>query len=126
MQRSAFSLQEIKTVPVSTAAFFGVNRMLGFSGLTQNFPAGAFARGPRRTSNDRFCQIRHLHGRQRGLQAFVPHLEASPVDGLFQRLAGQHTESVGHPGFLRGLPDTARDFIHDDIVVGGVATQQAT
>ncbi len=29
-------------------------------------------------------------------------------------------------GFLRGLPYPTRDFVHDDIVVGRVAAQQAT
>jgi len=33
---------------------------------------------------------------------------------------------VGHARFLRGLPDAARDFVHDDVVMGGVAAQEAT
>ena len=31
-----------------------------------------------------------------------------------------------HPSLLRGLPDPARDFIHDDVVVSGIATEQTT
>ena len=76
-------------------------------------------------TNDCLLQVRHLHRGQRGFEAFVSHLQAGAVDGLIQRLASKHAERVGHPSLLCGLPDAACDFIHDDVVVRGIAAQQA-
>ena len=78
------------------------------------------------TTTDSLLQIRHLYRRQRSFEAFVSHLQTGAVDGLFQRFAGEHAESVGHAGLLRGLPDAARDFIDDDIVMRRIAAKQAT
>ena len=75
---------------------------------------------------DGLPQIRHLHRGECRFETFVAHLQASAVDGLFQRFAGEDAESVRDTGFLGGLSDAASDFIDDDIVVGGVSAEQAT
>jgi hypothetical protein len=84
------------------------------------------ANRPRRTASHGLGQIRHLDRRQRGFEALVSHLQSGAVDGLLQSLAGKHAESMGYARLLRGLPDAARNFIHNDVVVGGIAAQQAT
>jgi hypothetical protein len=84
------------------------------------------ANDQRRTTNDSLRKIRHLHRRQRSFEAFVPHLQASAVDSLFEIFASKHTESMGHASFLSGLPDPARNFVDDNVIVRGVAAQQAT
>src|SRR2546425_12864917 len=77
-------------------------------------------------SADGLFQIRHFYRRQRGLEAFVSHFQPGAVNGLLQRVAGEHTEGVRDAGFLRRLADPARDFICDHIVVCRVAPQQAS
>jgi len=71
-------------------------------------------------------KIRHLYRCQRGFETLVSHLQAGAVDRLLERVASKHSESVGHPSLLGGLPDTACDFVDDNIVVCRVAAQKAS
>jgi hypothetical protein len=73
---------------------------------------------------DGCLQIRHLHRRQRRLQSFVAHLQPGAIDRLLQRLASQHTKGMRNASLLCRLPDAARDFVHDDVVVCRIAAQQ--
>lgn len=98
--------------------FFAENRVLTAGSLCTD--------DQRRTTSDGFCKIGHLYRRQRSFEAFVSHFQTGSVDGLFEIFAGKHTESVGHAGLLGGLPDAARDFVHDHVIVRGIAAQQAT
>ncbi len=79
----------------------------------------------RRLTTDDCFQVCHLHRRQRRFQSLVAHLQSGAVDSLLQVFAGENTEGVRHSGFLRGLADAAGDFVDDDVVVRGVAAQQA-
>ena len=45
---------------------------------------------------------------------------------MLQRVAGQHSKSVGNSGFLRRLPDAAGHFVGDHLIVQRIATQQAS
>jgi len=45
---------------------------------------------------------------------------------LFQCVAGEDAEGVRDAGFLGGLSDAAGDFVDDDVVVGGVAAEEAS
>jgi hypothetical protein len=115
------------TPPLATT-FFRAGSGLEFSALSEScqLRADSFfcSSGQRRATNDSSPQIRHLHRCQRGFKAFVSHLQSGTVDGLFQRFASKHTKSVGHTGLLRGLPDAARNFVDDNVVVGSVPTNQ--
>src|SRR5678816_4802028 len=121
----------------------GLAATLGFRSiryLARLLPSGRnlfFADSGRRTTDsglandqrgkaDDLFEIRHLHRRQRGLEALVPHLQPRAINGLFERVARENTKSVRDASFLRRLSNAARDFIHDDVVVGSVSTQEAT
>ena len=80
----------------------------------------------RRLTTDDCFQVRHLHRRQRRFKSFVAHLQAGAIDGLLQVFAGENTEGMRHSRFLRRLADAASDFVDDDVVVRGVAAQQAS
>jgi len=80
----------------------------------------------RRLTTDDCFQVCHLHRRQRRFETFVAHLQASAIDGLLQGLTSEDAEGVRNSRFLRRLADAARDFVNDDVVMGGVASQQAT
>ena len=74
---------------------------------------------------DSCIQRRHLHRRQGRLESLVAHLQPRPVDGLLQSLTGKDAEGVRHARLLRRLPNAARDFIDDHVVMRGVAAEQA-
>src|SRR6266566_2807397 len=74
---------------------------------------------------DIFFQIRHLHRCQRRFKSLVAHLQAGAIDGLFERVAGEDAESMRHASLLRRLPNAARDLVHDDVVMRGIAAEQA-
>src|SRR5580658_1327259 len=73
---------------------------------------------------DRCFQIRHLHRRQRRLQSLVAHLQTGAIDRLLQGLTGQDSECMWHPSLKRRLPNAARNFVDDHVVVRRVAAQQ--
>src|ERR1700691_1623198 len=73
---------------------------------------------------DCFFQIRHLDRGQSGLESLVAHLQSGAINRLLQRLASQHPKRMRHSSLLRRLPNAPSDFIHNDIVVRGVPTQQ--
>jgi len=75
---------------------------------------------------DSLFQIRHLDRRQRRFKSLVAHLQAGAIDGLFERVAGEDAESMRHASLLRRLPNAARDLVHDDVVMRGIAAQQAS
>jgi len=79
----------------------------------------------RRLPTDRFFQIRHLHRRQRSFESLISHFQSGTVDSLLQSVAGQHAESMRNTRLLGGLPDSARDLVDDDIVVGSVTAKKA-
>jgi hypothetical protein len=79
----------------------------------------------RRTTNDSFLQIRHLYRGQRRFESFVSHLQASAIYSLLKRIAGKDAKCVRNAGLLRGLADAACYFVDDDVVMRGVAAQQA-
>jgi len=71
-------------------------------------------------------QRRHLHRRQRRLEPLIPHLQPGAIDGLFQRVASQHPKRMRHACFLRGLPNAARHFVDDDVVVRRISAQKTS
>src|SRR6185312_175004 len=75
---------------------------------------------------DGSLQIRHLHRRQRRLESLVAHLQSGAINGLLERFARENSEGMRHSGFLRGLSNTPRDFVDDDVVVRGIAAQKAS
>src|SRR6266496_1124773 len=75
---------------------------------------------------DSCFQIRHLHRRQRGLESLITYLQPCAIDCLLQRVTGEHAKSMRHSSLLRRLANTARDFVDNYVVVGGVSTQQAS
>src|SRR6185437_4522196 len=75
---------------------------------------------------DGSLQIRHLHRRQRRLESLVAHLQPGAINGLLERFAGENSEGMRHSSFLRGLSNTPRDFVDDDVVVRGIAAQKAS
>jgi|KBSMisStaDraftv2_1062788.scaffolds.fasta_scaffold24740_3 hypothetical protein len=72
---------------------------------------------------DRFFQIRHLNRSQRRFESFVAHLQARAINRLLQRVTGEDSECMRHSGFLGGLPNAARNFVDNDIVVGSISSQ---
>lgn len=80
--------------------------------------------GEGRLTTDSFPQIRHLDRCQRRLKTLVAALQACAIDRLLQSVAGEHAECVGNSGFLRRLSDPPRDFVGDDVIVQGVATEK--
>ena len=79
-----------------------------------------------RLASDNLLQICHLNRGQCGFEAFVAHLQSSAINGLFQRVTSEHAEGMGNTSFLRRLSDTARDFIHNDVIVRSVAADKAS
>lgn len=75
---------------------------------------------------DSVFQGGHLNRGQRRFKALVAHFQSGAINGLFERVAGKNAESMWNAGFLRGLPNTARDFVDDDIIVGRVSAKQAS
>src|ERR1700674_3783943 len=75
---------------------------------------------------DGYFQIPHLHRRQRRLKSLVPHLQPGAINRLLQRVASQHPKRMRHASLLCRLPDAARNFVDDDIVMRRVAADQAT
>ena len=73
---------------------------------------------------DGSLQIRHLHRRQRRLESLVAHLQPGAINGLLERFAGENSEGMRHSSFLRGLSNTPRDFVDDDVVVSRASPQQ--
>src|SRR5215467_1473142 len=70
-------------------------------------------------------KLRHFHCRQPRFKSFVPALEPRAIDGLLQRVAGQHAENNGQPGIdLREL-QAARGFGTNIIVMRSFAAQNA-
>src|SRR6266850_3037071 len=66
-------------------------------------------------------QMSHLDGRQPGFKSFVAALQAGAIDGLFERVARQHTKNDGHSRVqLRELQYSC-SLRADIIVVGGFA-----
>ena len=65
----------------------------------------------------------HLDGRDGGFKALVAGLDAGAVEGLLQRLAGEHAKAVGNARLLLRLADATGDFVVDGLVVGGLAAQ---
>src|SRR5437764_11938203 len=75
---------------------------------------------------DSLFEIRHLRRGQGCFKSLVAHLQAGAIDGLFERVAGEDAESMRHASLLRRLPNAARDLVHDDDVMRGIAAQQAS
>ena len=70
-------------------------------------------------------QLRHFDSRKAGFESLVAALEAGAVNGLLQRVAGQHAENDGEAGIhLREL-QTASGFGANVIVMSGFAAQDA-
>ena len=68
----------------------------------------------------------HFDGGSRGFKSLIAGLDTGAIQGLFERLAGEYSEAVRNAGFLLRLPDAARHFVVDGLVVGGLAAQQTT
>jgi len=75
---------------------------------------------------DRPAQRRHLHRRQPRLEPFIPHLQSSAIDRLFQVLTSKHTERMRHASLLCRLPNPARHFVYDHVIVRSISPQQTT
>ena len=75
---------------------------------------------------DSLPQRRHLHRRQSRLKPLVPHLQPSPVDSLLQVLTSKHSERMRNPSLLRRLPNPARNFIHNHVVMRRITAQQTS
>ena len=58
-------------------------------------------------------------------KSLVAGLDAGAVERLLQRFAGKHAKAVGNAGLLLRLPDAARHFVVDGLVVRRFAAQQA-
>src|ERR1700757_4089945 len=80
----------------------------------------------RRLATGDFLQIRHLHCGERRFESFIPHLQSRAIDCLLERVASEHAEGMGHSRFLRRLPNPTSAFIHDHVVMGGIAAQETT
>src|SRR5215470_16853408 len=94
--------------------------------LARSLATCALGGDRRSATNDRFSQPRHFHRRQRGLESLVPHLQASPVDGLLERIAGQYAESVRDTSFLRRLSYAAGAFVNNHVIVRRISAKQAS
>src|SRR5712675_2272095 len=86
----------------------------------------SFGSGGGQFSGDKLARkLGHLDGGEASFKTFVATLESSAVDGLLERVAGQHTENNGEASVhLREL-QTARGFRANIIVVCGFAAQDA-
>jgi len=84
-----------------------------------------FASNGRRTAGDRTFQVRHFYRGQCRFESFVSHLQPGAIDRLLERVASENAERVWHPGLLRRLSNSARNFVDDNVVMRGVASQQA-
>src|SRR6266481_5890346 len=85
----------------------------------------SFGSGGRFAGDELARELGHLDGGETGFKTFVATLESSAVDGLLERVAGQHTENDGEASVhLREL-QTAGGFGANIIVVCGFAAQDA-
>src|SRR5882762_5338005 len=86
----------------------------------------SFARGDRQFSGDKLARkLSHLDGGEASFKTFVAAFESGAVDGLLERVAGQHTENDGEASVhLREL-QTASGFGANIIVMSGFAAQDA-
>jgi hypothetical protein len=59
----------------------------------------------------------HLDSSKSGLIALISAFQTSAIDGLFERVAGQHAENQGHSGIKLSELNAASSFGYDDVVV---------
>jgi hypothetical protein len=97
----------------------------GFACVGRRATCDDFADDRRPTTDDGLLQIRHLHRRQCRFESLISHLQSGAVDRLLQRFARENTEGMWHARLLRRLPDPARDFVDDHVVMGGISAKQA-
>ena len=55
---------------------------------------------------------------------FVPHLQSRAINGLLQGIASQHAKRMRHSSLLRRLPNPARHFVDDHVVMRRIPAQQ--
>ena len=79
----------------------------------------------RRPSTIDHLQLRHLHRRQGSVVTLVARFQPGAINGLLQRVAGQNTEGMRHPGLLRCLADAARHLVGNDFVMIRFTANQA-
>src|SRR5882762_338350 len=86
----------------------------------------SFGSGGGRFPGDKLARkLGHLDGGETGFKSFVAAFEAGAINGLFESVAGQHTENYRKAGVhLREL-QTACGFRANIIVVCGFAAQDA-
>src|SRR5882762_3168383 len=86
----------------------------------------SFGSGGGRFSGDELARkLGHLNGGETSFKPFVAAFEAGAVDGLLERVAGEHAENYWEAGVhLREL-QTARGFGANVIVMSGFAAQDA-
>src|SRR5712671_3654390 len=81
--------------------------------------------GGRFSGDELARKLGHLNGGEASFKTFVAAFESGAVDGLLERVAGQHTENDGEASVhLREL-QTAGGFRANIIVMSGFAAQDA-
>src|SRR6267378_2724980 len=86
----------------------------------------SFASGDRRFSGDELARkLGHLDGGEASFKAFVAAFEAGAINGLLERVAGQHAENDGEASVHLGQLQTASGFGANIIVVCGFTAQDA-
>src|SRR6267378_861061 len=86
----------------------------------------SFGSGDRRFSGDELARkLGHLDGGEASFKTFVAAFESGAVDGLFERIAGEHTENDGEASVHLRQLQTARGLRANVIVMSGFAPQDA-
>src|SRR5436305_12088902 len=83
------------------------------------------------SSGGRFCgdklarKLSHLDGGETGFKSFVAAFKSGSVDGLFERVAGQHTKNDGQAGIHLRKLQSSSGFGANVVVMGGFTAQDA-
>jgi hypothetical protein len=61
--------------------------------------------------------VSHLDSSESGLISLISAFQTSTINGLFQRVAGQHAENQWHSGIKLSKLNAASSFGYDDVIV---------